>query len=111
VADRLNYRIQVISKDFQAVHQFKVDGWEAAQINMEPYVAVDAKRGRVYVSDPTKNKVHSYTLDGKDHKAYDKGMDGAAPAPFNLPTGLAVAADGTVYVGDSGSGRILTLKP
>lgn len=111
VADRLNFRIQVVSKDFRALRQFKVDGWENTQINVEPYVAVDAKRGRVYVSDPTHKKVLSYTLDGKDKKELTQGMDGAVASAFALPTGLAVAPDGTLYVSDGGSGRVLSVKP
>ncbi len=111
VADRLNVRIQVVSKDFGFVRSFKVDGWEAVQINQEPYVAVDSARGTVYVSDPTKNKVLSYGLDGKKKGVLSQGSDGAAMAAFNLPTGLALSADGTLYVSDGGTGRILTVKP
>jgi sugar lactone lactonase YvrE len=111
VADRLNFRIQVISKDFRALRQFKVDGWENTQINVEPYVVVDAQRGRVYVSDPTHKKVLSYTLEGKDKKEITQGMDGPVAAAFALPTGLALAPDGTLYVSDGGSGRVLSVKP
>jgi len=111
VADRLNFRIQVIGPDFSLVRQFKVDGWEASQINQEPYVAVDSQRHFVWVSDPTKNKVHRYNLKGGDHKAFDKANDGPAAVALNLPTGLALSADGTLYITDSGSGRVLTLKP
>ena len=111
VADRLNFRIQVISPDFQLLRQFKVDGWEATQINVEPYVAVDKAKGWVFVSDPTRNKVRRYNLKGGDPKVYDKGLDGKNLVAFSLPTGLAMAPDGSVTVSDGGSGRILTLKP
>jgi len=111
VADRLNFRIQVIASDFTFLRQFKVDAWEIGQINQEPYVAVDSRRHFVWVTDPTKNKVHRYSLKGGEHKAFDKGFAGSAAASFNLPTGVAVAGDGTVYITDSGSGRVLTLKP
>lgn len=107
VADRLNFRVQVINKDFAYVRSIKVDGWESAQINQEPYLAVDNARGLLWVSDPTKNKVHSYTLDGKKKASYTASAQG----PFNLPTGLAMGPDGLLYVSDGGSGRILTLQP
>jgi DNA-binding beta-propeller fold protein YncE len=110
VADRLNTRIEVISKDFAFVRSIKVDGWEAAQINQEPYVAVDAAKGKLYVSDPTKNKVLVYGLDGKKQPALTQGMEGPAAVPFNLPTGLAVS-EGVLYVSNGGDGRILTVKP
>jgi DNA-binding beta-propeller fold protein YncE len=111
VADRLNFRIQVISPAFAFVRQFKVDGWENAQINVEPYLAIDQAHGLLYVSDPTKKKVHRYDLMGHGHKAYDKANNGPALEAFVLPTGLLVAADGSVLVSDGGSGHILTLKP
>lgn len=112
VADRLNFRIQVIGPDFQFVRSFKVDAWESAQINQEPYVAVDSAKGIVWISDPTKNKVHRYSLKGAAHKFYDRGMDGPnTVAAFNFPTGLAVAPDSTLYITNGGTGRVLTLRP
>jgi DNA-binding beta-propeller fold protein YncE len=111
VADRLNFRVQVVGPAFNLVRQFKVDGWEANQINMEPYLAVDSKRGLVWITDPTKNRVLRYNLKGQAKKAFDKAALGAASVAFDLPTGIALAADGTAFISDSGSGRILTLKP
>ena len=109
VADRLNFRIQVIAPDFHLLRQFKVDGWEVSQINQEPYLAVDGKH--LWVTDPTHDRVLRYNLAGGGRKVYDKAYAGAALTAFNLPTGVAEAADGTLAVSDSGSGRILTLKP
>lgn len=111
VADRLNTRIQVISPDFAFVRAFKVDGWEAVQINQEPYLALDRGKAILYVSDPTKNRVLSYSLDGKKKAVYTSGFEGAAAVPFNLPTGLAMGEGGNVWVSNGGDARILTLKP
>jgi DNA-binding beta-propeller fold protein YncE len=110
VADRLNFRIQVIGKDLAFQRAFKVDGWENVQINQEPYLAIDPAKGLLYVSDPTKNRVLVYGLDGKKKPTLTQGLDGASPVPFSLPTGLALA-DGVLYVSDGGSGRVLTVKP
>lgn len=109
VADRLNFRVQVIAPDFHFVRQFKVDGWAANQINQEPYLAVDSHH--VWVTDPTRNRVLRYGLKGGEPKVYTQGLLGASSVSFNLPTGVAVGPDGTVYISDGGSGRILTLKP
>jgi DNA-binding beta-propeller fold protein YncE len=111
IADRLNFRIQVVSPSFAFVRQFKVDGWDNAQINVEPYVAIDQAKGLIYISDPTKKKVHRYDLMGHGHKTYDRANIGAVVEAFQLPTGLAMAPDGSVTVSDGGSGHILTLKP
>jgi DNA-binding beta-propeller fold protein YncE len=107
VADRLNYRIQVLDGNGHYLREFKVAGWEDTQINVEPYVAIDNSRGFIYVSDPTKKKVHRYSLTGTGHKELSK-YDGG---DFSQPTGLAVAADGTLLVSDGNLARIVTLKP
>jgi DNA-binding beta-propeller fold protein YncE len=107
VADRLNYRIQVFRPDGAFVREWKVDGWEASQV-VEPYVAVDRARGWVYVSDPTKHKVHRYDLKGGKHKEYTQSADGQ---PLQSPTGLAVASDGNLLVTDGGSNRVVSVKP
>ena len=107
VADRLNYRIQVLNSNGQYVREFKVAGWEDTQINVEPYVAIDNARGFVYVSDPTKKKVHRYSLTGTGHKEFLKASDG----DFSQPTGLATTPDGNLLVTDGNLARVLTLKP
>ncbi|HTB21319.1 MAG TPA: NHL repeat-containing protein [bacterium] len=111
VADRLNFRIQVISPDFRLLRQFKVDGWESSQINQFPYLAVDNHHHWLWVSDPTKHRILRYGLQGGGRKVFDKALFGPVSSSMELPTGVAVAADGTLYISDSGSGRILTLKP
>jgi sugar lactone lactonase YvrE len=108
VADRLNFRVQVLNKAGKAIRQFKVDGWEEGQINMEPYLAIDQKRELIYVSDPTKRKVHRYSLTGGGHKEFTAGTEGA----FSLPTGLALrASDGVLFITDGNLGRVFSLKP
>lgn len=108
VADRLNFRVQVFSPAGKPLRQIKVDGWEDNQINQEPYLAVDSKRGYLYVSDPTKRKVHRYGLSGGGHVVYDKGVEAA----FKQPTGVAVReSDGVVFVTDGETGKVLTLRP
>lgn len=111
IADRLNFRVQVVSPDFQFVRQIKVDAWDATQINMEPYLAVDAAKGALWVSDPTRKRVLRYGLNGGKPKVYTQGMDGITPTAFNLPTGLAVGPGGVLSVSDGGLGRVLTLQP
>jgi sugar lactone lactonase YvrE len=108
VADRLNYRVEVLNGNGQYLREFKVAGWEDTQINVEPYLAIDNSRGFIYVSDPTKKKVHRYSLTGTGHKEFTK-FDGGGD--FSQPTGLAVAPDGTLLVTDGNLARVVTLKP
>ncbi len=107
VADRLNFRIQVFRADGSFVRQWKVDGWDQTQINMEPYLAIDQAHGWVYASDPTRNKVHRWDLRGRHEKIYTQSESG----PLSLPTGLAVAPDGSLLVTNDGTNSVVTVKP
>jgi len=108
VADRLNFRVQIFDGEGRPQGQFKVNGWEESQINQEPYLAVDNKRGAIYVTDPTKGKVHKHSLSG----AFIKSYDTAAEGKLSQPTGVAVReSDGVVFVSDGALARIMTLKP
>jgi sugar lactone lactonase YvrE len=108
VADRLNYRVEILDTNGQYQGEIKLPGvWEDTQINVEPYLAVDSQRGFLYVSDPTKKKVHRYKLDGSGHKEYTRFEGGE----FSQPTGLALAADGSLLVSDGNLARVVTLKP
>jgi tripartite motif-containing protein 71 len=108
VADRMNFRIQVFSSEGKPLSQFKVNGWEESQINQEPYLAIDNKKGVIYVSDPTKGRVLKYSLAGAFIKSYDTAVEGK----LSQPTGLAVRdTDSMLFVTDGGSGRLMTVKP
>jgi DNA-binding beta-propeller fold protein YncE len=111
VADRLNFRIQVISPDFRLLRQFKVDGWEQSQINQFPYLALDSRHHWLWISDPTKHRILRTSLTGGGRKVFEKASFGPMTTSLDLPTGVAVAPDGTLLISDSGSGHILTLKP
>jgi tripartite motif-containing protein 71 len=106
VADRLNYRIQVFNKQGQFQREWKAIDWEESQL-CEPYLAIDAKKGLVYATASTKNNVHRWTLQGKDHKVYAKADNGA----FNAPIGIVVKADGSVVVSNGGTANLVTFKP
>jgi hypothetical protein len=108
VADRLNFRIQVFDSEGRYQSQFKVNGWEESQINQEPYIAIDNKRGAIYVSDPTKGKIHRYSLSGAFVKSYDTAVEGK----LSQPTGVAVReSDGVLFTTDGASARVMTVKP
>jgi DNA-binding beta-propeller fold protein YncE len=113
VADRRNYRIQVFSSEGKFVRGWPVDGWEKeaqvyTQVNVEPYLAIDQGKGLIYVSDPTKMRVQRFDLKGRGHKEYLKDASGQT---LDLPTGLAVQADGSVLVTCGGTNRLQVLKP
>ncbi len=108
VADRLNSRVQVFDANGRFLREFKAEIGDGEQINREPYIAIDSKRGWVWVSNPMAGQVNRYTLDGGGRKAYDTAQEGK----LKQPTGLAVReSDGMLFVSDGDLGKIMTVKP
>jgi DNA-binding beta-propeller fold protein YncE len=64
-----------------------------------------APNGDLYVADGYGNaRVHRFTADGQLVQSW--GEPGIGPGQFNLPHGIAVAADGHVFVTDRENDRI-----
>ena len=108
VADRLNFRIEVFDSNGHYLRKFKVKGWEADQIDMEPHLALDAARGVLYASDGRGHRILRFTLDGKQGDSIEKGSDGF---PLKAPIGIAVDSTGDLYVSDAGANKVMRLKP
>ncbi len=86
----------------------------AAQFDQPRGVAV-AGDGTIYVADFGNNRIRKVTpngtvttLTGSDADHVDGPIAGAK---FNAPTGIAVADDGTIYVGDTFNHRIRAISP
>jgi DNA-binding beta-propeller fold protein YncE len=108
VADRLNFRIQVISPDGQILRSWPVKGWSPEQIDMEPHLAVDQAHGLIYATDGRGKKVYCYHLDGTLVSTLEK--DSTGNPLFSVPLGVSVDKNGDVYVVDAGAGKILKIK-
>jgi len=69
-----------------------------------------APNGDLYVSDGYGNaRVHHFSADGRLIRSW--GEPGTGPGQFNLPHGVAVAADGRVLVADRENDRIQFFTP
>ena len=81
----------------------------AAQFRLPAGLAADAL-GNVYVADPSEHRIRKVAPDGASSTVAGTGVagfvngssnDATSPARFNAPAGLAIAADGTLFVTDS----------
>ncbi|HVQ13723.1 MAG TPA: glycosyltransferase [Vicinamibacterales bacterium] len=69
--------------------------------------------GNLYVADARSNRINRIndsgemvTLAGTGEPAFDGDLKPAATAALNTPNGIAVAANGNIYIADSGNNRI-----
>jgi DNA-binding beta-propeller fold protein YncE len=108
VADRLNFRIQVLSPEGQVIHSWPVKGWSKEQIDMEPHLALDQLHGLIYATDGRGKKVYCYHLDGSEVSTIEK--DSTGNPLFAVPLGVTVDKNGDVYVVDAGAGKVLKIK-
>jgi len=110
VSDSLGKMVRVFSRSGEALRIIGKGDFERPT-----GLAVDRKRGRLYVVDSssrtsTSHRVRAYTLEGKRlfdlGPAEGTGGKGGGDGQFHFPTYLAVHASGHVYVGDSMNFRI-----
>ena len=123
VADERNHRIRVISADGATVSTYAGDGvstfadgsTSTARFNFPRGIAVAAD-GRVFVADTFNNRIRVISADGATVSTY-AGISGfgfangsTSTARFDQPQGVAVAADGRVFVADTFNHRIRVIS-
>jgi tripartite motif-containing protein 71 len=105
VADTNNHRIQKFDKDGKPSAQWPVPDKDwAPGPTLEPFVALDGA-GNLYATAPSGKTVIKYTSAGKE--AGEKNKEGATT--LQLPTGIWVTADGTIYVVDTAANSVVNL--
>jgi streptogramin lyase len=123
VADYLNHAIRAIDLAGRQVTTLAGNGTagfangtgDKAQFNQPYNVKADAN-GRLYVPDQNNHAIRRVDPDGTVSTVAGNGQSGFADgkpsdARFNNPTGLGVAANGTVYVADRNNHRIRAISP
>ena len=112
VADTWNQRIQVFTPDasgliFTPTRSWEVYGWFSNSLENKPYLAVD-KQGNVFVTDPEGIRVLMFDMTGKFITGWgDYASDAEG---FSLPVGVAVDAQGGIWVTDAGANRLVYYK-
>lgn len=123
VADSGNHLLRQLQGDSVALwagtpgHSASVDGERAVVRFEDPYAVAQDAAGAAYVSDLTDHSVRQVDVQGRSVLwAGGAGrygfVDGSATeARFRKPAGLALAADGSVYVADSGNHALRRIAP
>jgi len=109
VADTWNQRIQVLTTDGIPIRNWELFAWFGDSLDNKPYIAVDGENDRVYIADPEGYRILEYTLAGEFIRYwgdYSTGSDG-----FGLVSGLALDADGGLWVTDGLNNRVLHFQP
>jgi DNA-binding beta-propeller fold protein YncE len=93
-------------------------GRQAGDLIRPTGIAVDARRGLVYVSDTDNDRIEAFRLEREAAGvvrsvsfAKAVGRNGSQPGEFKQPAGLALDREGNLYVCDAGNARVQVLNP
>jgi DNA-binding beta-propeller fold protein YncE len=109
VADTWNQRVQTFvpspdGLDFVPDKQWDVYGWFGESLDNKPFIAV-SDAGHVFITDPEGYRVMEFDPDGALIRAWgdlNNGLTG-----FGLASGIAIDAEGHVWVTDGLYNRVL----
>ncbi len=112
ISDTWNQRVQVFAPaedglTFTPVREWDIHGWESQSLENKPFIAVNAQ-GHVFVSVPEMSRILEFDAEGKILRAW--GEYGVQPNQFGLPSGLAVDAQGNLWVADAGNHRLMKFR-
>jgi len=121
IVDQLNYRVQQFQPDGTFLRQWGGIGAgldKFGQINgyaFGPTGLAVAPDGTIYVADTWNHRISAFTSDGKPLRQWGNffnGQENPAALPqhtsdFYGPRGIAIAANGLLYITDTGNSRIL----
>lgn len=115
VSDSGNRRIQVLDagQDFRPLYLFGAPDLDMGEPAGLAVWRTGPKRDelKVYVADPDRHLVHVFLADGTSLGAYGTGQRQRSAEGLDGPEGVAVDADGTVYIADTGNNRIVRRGP
>ena len=103
VVDDWRNRINIFTKDGEAVGNWGTTGSADGELNSPSGIAFDAE-DNMYVVDSGNNRIQKLTKEGQFLAKW--GQEGSGDGEFNLPWGIDVDSSGNVYVADWRNDRI-----
>lgn len=109
VTDTWNQRIQAFTPTvdgltFVPTLQWDVNAWFGQSLDNKPLIAVNAA-GHIFVTDPEGFRILEFAPNGQFVRAW--GDYGVGASQIGLAGGVAVDAEGRVWVADAGNQRIM----
>lgn len=105
VADTWNHRIQKFTADGGFLSKWGVLGYADSPQNLwGPRVALVDDQGQVHVVDTGNKRIMLYDANGRYLRQVGEG--GYGPGQLDEPVGLALSANGLLFVADTWNGRI-----
>jgi len=120
VADAQDSRIELLNADgsyagqwgyISAASGFAAPNTGAGQFDTPEAVAYDPVTTHLWVADTGNHRVQELARDGTPVATYGGPAAGAGLGTFSGPRGIAVGADGAVYVADTGNDRVQRRDP
>ncbi len=103
-------RVQVFNSKGESIATWGQPGFGPGEFRSAMGVGINDELGRVYVADFGNSRIHVYTPEGELLFMFPRDGDstqiGDEPDQMSRPIGVDLAADGTVYVVDSGNSRV-----
>jgi DNA-binding beta-propeller fold protein YncE len=106
VADTWNGRVQHFDSSFKYLSEFAVKGWGSTEVTAKPYLVVLAD-GRVIISNPANGRIELYNQQGQPVAAWE--LPEAASSVKGRPVGLALDAQGSLYIADCAANVVYRL--
>lgn len=103
VTDSLNFRVQVLDRDFQFTQTFGSVGDSPGHFSRPKGIAIDSE-GNVYVVDALFGNVQIFDPAGKLLLAF--GKPGTNPGEFWLPNSIIIDNEDRIYISDAYNQRL-----
>jgi len=109
IADPPANRVFVFSPEGEFVAQIGRTGNSHAQLQSPLAIATDPENGHIYILDGMTRKIKHYDAEYQYVDGF--GEYDQVPGSFAFPKGIALAVDGTIFVGDAAFGNVQMFDP